>query len=68
MEVSYETTRSWIRAVGEKVIKKIEGRKKVFQNKAFKKAGLDEVWAYVGKRENDIGIWTAISDKDFTFF
>jgi hypothetical protein len=28
--------------------------KKAFQNKTFKKAGLDEMWAYVGKKENDI--------------
>ncbi len=54
LEFPYETVRSWIRAAGEKAIKKIEGRKKIFQSKAFKKAGLDGMWTYVRKKENDM--------------
>jgi len=42
--------------------------KKAFQNKMFKKAGLDARWAYVGRKENDIWIWTGVFDKDFKFF
>ena len=40
----------------------------MFQDKAFEKAGLDEMWTYIGKRKNAIWIWTAVFDKDFKFF
>ena len=68
LEVPYETVRSWIRAEGEKAIKKMEVRKKKFQNKEFEKAGLDEMQTYIGKKENDIWIWTAVFDKRYKFF
>ena len=35
----------------------------MFQDKVFEKAGLDEMWTYIGKRENDIWIWTGVFDK-----
>jgi hypothetical protein len=68
LEVPYETVRSWIRAEGEKAIKKIETRKKKQINKSFKKAGIDGMWSYVRKKENDIWIWTAVFDRDTKFF
>ncbi len=43
LEVPYETVRSWIRAEGEKAIKKIETREKTKIDKKFKKVGLDEM-------------------------
>ena len=40
----------------------------MFQDKVYEKAGLDEMWTYIGKRENDIWIWTAVFDKELKFF
>ena len=37
-------------------------------NKKFNKAGLDEMWTYVGRKNNDIWIWTAVFDKSIKFF
>ena len=49
-------------------LKKIESRKKRLRDRVFKHAGLDEMWTYVGKRKNDVWIWTAVFDKDLKFF
>ncbi len=29
---------------------------------------IKDLWTYIGKRENDIWIWTAVFDKEFKFF
>ena len=43
-------------------------KKKIIQERDFEKAGIDEMWTYVGKKVNDIWIWTAVFDKETKLF
>ena len=42
--------------------------KKKIQERDFERAGIDEMWTYVGKKTDDVWIWTAVFDKKTKLF
>ena len=68
LNAPYMTVWTWIKKEGEKADKKVKRKLEKLRNQGEEKAiSIDEMWSYVGKKGNEVWIWSVVVElKDGT--